>query len=140
MILRTLPLAFLLLTASGSSDANGVQNASAVSPTGPQQAAASKLTAAYLEGAWCYTHHVAGNERSDENLSYVFSTDGSLLYQVNSTTSIDKPGSYTIKNGHLKIIPTLRFFDFTVDTLEPDAMVLKMAYGKAHWRRGACPE
>lgn len=138
MNLQMLPLALLLLTACGSSDTNGVQNTSALPPTGPQQAGASKLTAVYLEGAWCYTHHVAGKDRSDENLSYVFSTDGSLLYQVNSTASIDKPGRYTITNGHLKIIPTLRFFDFTVDTIEPDAMVLKMAYGKAYWHRGTC--
>ena len=135
MILRALPLALLLLTACGSSDTNDKQSTPAASKT--DYAASDKLTPAYLAGTWCYTHHVTGGERSDENMTYIFSADGSLLYQVNPTTDVDKPGSYTIDSGHLKISPTLRFFDFTVETIEPDAMVLK-GMGQSYWQRGAC--
>lgn len=137
MILRALPLALLLLTACGSSDSDVKQSTPAV-PTADQEASGA-LTPAYLEGTWCYTHHVTGGERSDEMMTYIFATDGSLLYQVNSSTAVDKPGSYTIDNGHLKISPTLRFFDFTVESIEPDAMVLK-GMGQAYWRRGACSD
>lgn len=133
MTLRMLPLALLMLAACGSTDADGAQSAAS-------QSVSSKLTAGYLEGSWCYTHHVAGGERSDDKINYVFSANGSLLYQVNPTTAINKPGTYTIENGHLRIIPTLRFFDFTVEAIEPDAMVLKMPMGKAYWQRGACSE
>ena len=137
MILRVLPLAFLLLTACGSSDTDDKQSTPAVAKA--DQSASGALTPAYLDGSWCYSHHITGGERSDENMTYIFSADGSLLYQVNSTTPVEKPGSYTIDNGHLKISPTLRFFDFTVETIEPDAMVLK-GMGQSYWRRGACSE
>ena len=71
-------------------------------------------------------------------MSYIFSDDGTLLYQGNPETEIEKPGTYTIENGHLKIMPTLRFFDFTIESIDPDEMVLKMAYGLAFWERGTC--
>lgn len=138
MTLRALPLAFLLLTACGSNDTDGKQSAPAVAKS-DQTSVSDKLTPAYLDGTWCYSHHIVGGERSDEMMTYIFSADGSLLYQVNPTTDVDKPGSYTIDNGHLKISPTLRFFDFTVESIEPDAMVLK-GMGQSFWRRGACSE
>ena len=137
MILRALPLAFLLLTACGSSDTDDKQSTPATAKTAP--AASGALTPAYLEGTWCYSHHIVGGERSDEMMTYIFSADGSLLYQDNSSTPVENPGSYTIDNGHLKISPTLRFFDFTAETIEPDAMVLK-GMGKSFWQRGACSE
>lgn len=138
MILRALPLAFLLLTACGSSDTDDKQSTPTVSQT-DQAAVSGELTPAYLAGTWCYSHHITGGERSDENMTYIFSADGSLLYQDNSTTPVEKPGSFTIDNGHLKISPTLRFFDFTAETIGPDAMVLK-GMGQSFWRRGACSE
>ncbi len=144
MILRALPLTFLLLAACGASDPDVTQSPPAVADSASAMAdgapaVSSELTPAYLDGSWCYSHHIVGGERSDEMMTYIFSTDGSLLYQVNSTTPVENPGTYTIDNGHLKISPTLRFFDFTVDTIEPDAMVLK-GMGQSFWRRGACSD
>lgn len=136
MILRTCLPAVLLLAACGQNDAESGQEAQPAS--GPDSDLAAKLTPAYLKGDWCYSHNVIQDERNDEMMSYVFSDDGTLLYQVNQTTAVEKPGSYTIENGHLKIMPTLRFFDFTAESIEPDTMVLKMAYGLAVWKRGSC--
>lgn len=136
MISRAIFPAVLLLVACSQGDAESGEQALSVSS--PDSDVASQLTPAYLKGAWCHSHNVMGDERSDEAMSYVFSDDGTLLYQVNPTTQIEKPGTYTIENGHLKIMPTLRFIDFTVESIDPDAMVLKMAYGLAFWNRGTC--
>ncbi|MGB5778955.1 hypothetical protein [Allopontixanthobacter sediminis] len=136
MISRAIFPSALLLAACGQGGAEGGEQASPVSLAEGDTAAA--LTPAYLQGGWCYSHNVMGDERSDEMMSYIFSDDGTLLYQVNPETEIEKPGTYTIEEGHLKIIPTLRFFDFTIESIDPDAMVLKMAYGLAYWERGTC--
>ncbi len=128
--------AVLLLAACGQSGAEG--NPAAAPASGPESALSAKLTPSYLKGEWCYSHNVIQNEDNEEMMSYIFSDDGTLLYQNNPTTEVDNPGSYTIENGHLKIMPTLRFFDFTVESIEPDQMVLKMAYGLAVWKRGSC--
>ncbi len=136
MISRAIFPAVLLLSACGQGGAEGGEQASPVSQAATGVTAA--LTPAYLQGGWCYSHNVMGDERSDEMMSYIFSDDGTLLYQVNPETEIEKPGTYTIEEGHLKIMPTLRFFDFTVESIDPDAMVLKMAYGLAYWERGTC--
>ncbi len=134
-----MPLAAMcLLAACGQSDAESGQDPSPAS--GPDDALSAQLTPAYLKGEWCFSHIIAGGERSDEMMAYEFSDDGTVMYQVNPATPVENPGSYTIDNGHLKILPTLRFFDFTAETIEPDAMVLKMAYGLAYWQRGSCGE
>jgi hypothetical protein len=125
----------LLLAACGQ---NGAEGNPAAPASGPESALSAKLTPSYLKGEWCYSHNVIQNEDNEEMMSYVFSDDGTLLYQNNPNTEVEKPGTYTIENGHLKIMPTLRFFDFTVESIEPDEMVLKMAYGLAVWKRGSC--
>lgn len=137
MLSRTIIVpALLLLAACGQNGAEG--NPAAAPSSGPEGALAAKLTPAYLKGEWCYSHNVIQNEDNEEMMSYVFSDDGTLLYQNNPNTEVENPGTYTIENGHLKIMPTLRFFDFTVESIEPDELVLKMAYGLAVWKRGSC--
>ncbi len=79
-----------------------------------------------------------GDERSDEMLSYIFSQDGTLLYQNNPTTEIDRPGTYVIEGRNLKIKPTLAFFNMELESMSQDEFILKMAYGKMYWSRGAC--
>ena len=154
MISRAFPLVFFFLAACGSGNNNEVQSAKAADGVKSASAAdvprsgidanargqkvSGQLTAAYLEGSWCYSHFIADGERSEEMMDYVFSVDGSLLYQTNARTAVDKPGSYTIRDGHLKLVPTMRFMDLVVVTIERDAMVLKMANGQAFWQRGAC--
>lgn len=132
---RILLLTTLFVGACGQGDGAAAPGASA---EGPDSASSGKLTPAYLSGDWCYSHNVISDERSDEGLSYRFAADGSLLYQVNQSTPVEKPGSYTIEEGHLKISPTLRFFDFTVESIDPESMVLRMTYGLAFWKRGSC--
>ncbi len=154
MISRAFALMLVFLAACGSGNntealsakaVDGVESTSAadITRSGTDAEATGEnvpdqLTGAYLEGSWCYSHFIVDDERSDEMMDYVFSADGSLLYQTNSETAVDKPGSYTIRDGHLKLVPTMRFIDLVVVTIESDAMVLKMANGQAFWRRGAC--
>ena len=137
---RTFLLPTLLLAACSQSDAVGDKASETALGTGTGGGPSANVTPAYLKGDWCYSHVIAGDERSDEMMTYAFSEGGTLLYQVNPTTPVEMPGSYTIVDGHLKIMPTLKFFDFTVESIDPDAMVLKMAYGLTFWERGACKQ
>ncbi|MGB5483714.1 hypothetical protein [Parasphingorhabdus sp.] len=126
----------LLLSACGQSEEQGATSAENGEETSTAQVAG--LTPAYLEGQWCYTHSLIGDERSDEMLSYIFAQDGTLLYQNNPSTEIEKPGTYAIDGGSIKIEPTLAFFNMQLESLSQDEMVFKMAYGLMHWSRGAC--
>jgi hypothetical protein len=132
---RIFILPILLLAAC---DETGDSASDSAPSAGADTGLSAKLTPAYLKGDWCYSHNVISEERSDEGMTYAFSDDGTLLYQTNPNTAVENPGSYTIDNGHLKILPTLRFFDFTAESIDPDGMVLRMAYGLAVWKRGSC--
>jgi hypothetical protein len=128
----------LLLSACGQTDDSGSKSANTVAAATPDMAKAAGLTPAYLEGQWCHTHNIMGDERSDEMLSFIFSPDGTLLYQTNPSTEIDKPGSYVIDGNSIKIKPTLAFFNMELEGMSQDAFILKMAYGQMYWSRGAC--
>ncbi len=138
MKFRTALLLPLILSACGQAEDQGATSAETVNAAGPESAQAADLTPAYLEGQWCYTHAIMGDERSDEMLSYIFSQDGTLLYQTNSSTEIEKPGTYVIDGNSIKIKPTLAFFNMQLESMSQDEMVFKMAYGQMHWSRGAC--
>ena len=92
-----------------------------------------------LAGAWCYSHYSAGGERGEVSGTYLFHPDGSLLYQTNPSTPVDRPGRYSIDGDTLKIEPTLAFFTFKLKSEEPDRLVFS-AMGAEHvFLRGACP-
>lgn len=129
---------FLLLAACGQAGDAGSKSAETLAAAKPDAPQAAGLTPAYLEGQWCHTHNIMGDERSDEMLGYIFSPDGTLLYQTNSSTEIEKPGSYIIDGKNIKIKPTLAFFNMELESKSQDAFVLKMAYGEMYWSRGAC--
>ncbi len=129
----------LLLSACSEADDPGSKSADTMTAAKSAAAEADGLTPAYLEGQWCHTHNIMGDEQSDEMISYIFAPDGTLLYQTNSSTEIDNPGSYAIAGRNIKIKPTLAFFNMDLESLSRDAFVLKMAYGKMYWSRGACP-
>ena len=138
MKFRTFLLLPLLLSACGQAEDQGATAASTGAEAAAPATQAAGLTPAHLEGQWCYSHILIGDERSDEMINYIFSQDGTLLYQTNSSTGIDNPGSYVIDGSSIKITPTLASFDMQLESLSQDAMVFKMAYGLMHWSRGTC--
>jgi hypothetical protein len=138
MKFRTALILPLLLSACGQADDQGSNAAEADNGAGAEAAQAAGLTPAYLEGQWCFTHTLIGDERSDEMLSFIFSQDGTLLYQTNSSTEIEEPGNYVIDGNSIKIKPTLAFFNMELESMSQDQFILKMAYGQMYWSRGAC--
>lgn len=138
MKFRTALLLPLLLSACGQSEDQAASSAGIWNAAGASEVAVAGLTPAHLEGPWCYSHNMISDERSDEMLGFVFAQDGTLLYQTNSATEIEKPGSYVIDGSSIKIKPTLAFFNMQLESLSKDEMVFKMAYGLMYWTRGAC--
>ena len=135
---RTALVLPFLLAACGQAEDKGASSAEATNDAGGKTAQATDLTAAHLEGPWCHSHNLMGDERSDEMLSYIFSQDGTLLYQTNSSTAIEEPGTYVLDGNGIKIKPTLAFFDMQLESLSQDEMVFKMPYGLMYWTRGTC--
>lgn len=127
-----------LLSACGQANDPGSESAEMMAAAKPETAQAPGFTPAYLEGQWCHTHNIMDNERSDEMLSYIFSQDGTLLYQNNPSTEVDRPGSYAIEGRNIKIKPTLAFFNMELQSMSRDEFILKMPYGEMHWSRGGC--
>lgn len=99
--------------------------------------ASVQLTAEFLEGEWCYTHYMAGAQRNDENINYVFNADGTLRYQNNSNTAVDRPGGYEIDGAELKINPVFAAFTLTASLVTETEFVLS-GLGDHHFARGAC--
>ena len=96
-------------------------------------------SADWLAGEWCFERYTAGGEVSEENITYIFEPDGTLLYQTNSSTPVDMPGSFEIADGKLVIKPALALFPFEEATRTDDGMVLRWGTsGEFHWTRGAC--
>ncbi len=120
---------------SGEGD-SPLQDPAAAAPE--TAAAASPITPEYLAGEWCYLRYEAGGEVSLENITYVFAADGTLKYQNNSSTEVDKPGTFEVKDGILKIKPALAMFDFLPVTVDKDAMILEAMGAQSFWKRGAC--
>ncbi len=133
----TLVLPFLL-AACGQAEDKGAASPEATNGAGAESAQTAGLTPAYLEGPWCFTHMLIEDEKSDEMLSYIFSQDGTLLYQTNSSTEIENPGTYAIDGNRIKIKPTLAFMDMQLENLSQDMLIFKTPFGEMYWSRGAC--
>jgi hypothetical protein len=99
---------------------------------------AAKVTPQYLSGEWCYLRYEGGGETSEENITYVFAEDGTLKYQNNSSTPVDKDGSYSLDGGVVNIKPALTFFKFVPVAVEEASMILEASGVQSYWARGAC--
>jgi len=100
-------------------------------------AVASAFTPEYLAGPWCYSHYEAGGERETQNINYIFHEDGTLLYQNNPQTPVEKPGTYTMEGDTIKIKPTFMMFDFKLKSKSDNQFVLD-AFGDHVFVRGEC--
>lgn len=138
MKFRTALVLPMLLAACGQAEDKGATSAEAANSAGVESAQAAGLTPAYLEGQWCFSHLLIEGERTDEQINYIFSPDGTLLYQTNSSTEIEEPGTYVIDGNRIKIKPTLAFMDMQLESLSPDLLIFKTPYGQMFWPRGAC--
>ena len=114
------------------------ETASAEATTDAARGGLAGLTPAYLEGDWCYESYRAGEETEEVGETYRFNADGTLLYQNNPTTPVDREGRWEVADGKFTIYPTLEFLPFRGATLEDDAMTLEGSFGQHHWSRGAC--
>lgn len=92
----------------------------------------------YLDGPWCYSHYEAGGQRNEQNIDYVFNSDGSLLYQNNSGSAVDRPGTWSIQGERVNIHPTFMAFRLKVKEETSDRLVLT-GLGNHVFTRGACP-
>lgn len=99
--------------------------------------AAGTLTVEDIAGTWCYRYYEAGGEREDQNITYVFNSDGTLLYNNTPGAPTDKPGSYSIDGDSMEIEPTFAVFTLTVESQEKDRFVLD-GLGKHVFVRGEC--
>lgn len=99
--------------------------------------AAGALTAEDLAGIWCYSHYEAGGEREDQNITYVFNSDGTLQYNNTPGAPTDKPGTYSIDGDSIEIEPTFAVFNLTVKSREEDRFVLS-GLGEHVFARGEC--
>lgn len=109
----------------------------AVSDTGK-----AVITRSYLTGQWCYAYIEAGfsgdKQRDEQNITYLFNEDGSLLYQNNPTTPVEKEGSYDLDEGKLTILPALRFLPHEIYSVDEDRFVLGNSVTQLAFTRGAC--
>ena len=140
MRLIDLAAALAALSLAGCSGEEGApdKTAPAQKPKAAASGAAGPVTPEYLAGEWCYLRYEAGGEESQENITYIFAADGTLTYQTNSSTAVDQPGSYTVRDGILKIMPALASFDFVPVSATKEGMMLEAMGARSFWKRGAC--
>lgn len=122
---------------SDSGDSSNARTGAAEPAAAPAPKAAA-VTGEYLAGAWCYAFWESMGESENVGETYIFSADGSLLYQHTPTSPVDRPGSWEVEQGKLRILPKMMGFNLTVKSVSPDEMVLD-SMGDHHFRRGACP-
>jgi hypothetical protein len=84
----------------------------------------TKITAEYLIGAWCYRYYSSEDEIEEQNINHVFREDGTLLFQNNAQSQMNRIGDWSIDGDALIIDPTLAAFRTTVKSVEPDKFVL----------------
>jgi hypothetical protein len=103
----------------------------------PQASLSAQLTPGYLQGAWCYSHYDVGGSREDQNITYLFQADGSLLYQGAPGGALTQRGRYRIEGDTVRIEPSLMLFALTVASTTNDSFVLQ-GMGEHHFVRGRC--
>jgi len=137
---------FLIFACGGNAqdrDKRGNSDTSLTSQTADSTADIS-LTLAYLDGEWCHAYFEAGygddKERGDQNITYIFKSNGKLLYQNNPNTPVEKEGSYKLKDGKLKILPTLRFLPSEIYSVHEDHFMLGNSVTQLAFIRGACKD
>lgn len=136
-------LALLLaLTGCGENANHGAVNAESLADPRtlpvPGMNASSGISAEYLAGPWCYLHYQAGRERSEEQIDYVFNEDGTLLYQNNPTTPVDRKGIWKLEDGQLSIGPSLWTVTTEIHSVEDGRLVLGNDSIQLVLARGAC--
>jgi hypothetical protein len=99
-----------------------------------------ELTADYLEGRWCYADIDFGGQTEAVAVEYVFNMDGTLEYQVSSTSERMAPGTWAIADGQLEIKPALVFFDLVIADVADDRFELDAMGGRHRFLRGACAD
>ena len=104
----------------------------------PAFAGSIQMSSEYLSGEWCYTHYEAGGEKEQENITYIFSSDGTLLYQNSSLSKeVGSKGSYTIVGDELKIRPVFAAFTLRIKSIEASTFVLT-GFGDHYFVKGRC--
>lgn len=104
----------------------------------PGRTASPGVSAAYLAGPWCYLHFQAGSQRRDEHIDYVFSEDGTLLYQNNPDTPVDREGVWKLEDGQLSIGPSLWVVTTQIHSVEDGRLVLGNDSSQLVLARGPC--
>ncbi|HET8818698.1 MAG TPA: hypothetical protein VFM73_04070 [Xanthomonadaceae bacterium] len=129
----------LLLPGTGCSrEGDATATAATVANAEAPADKARAIDAAYLAGPWCFAYYEAGGERSDENIDYVFRNDGTLLYQNNSGSAIDREGSWTLAADELAVGPAVWAISKRIHSVAKDRFVLGNDYTQVVFQRGAC--
>lgn len=98
---------------------------------------AAELTEDYLEGLWCFSHSMSGQDRTDEMRTYVFEKGGKYSSQTSSMSSRMNDGfSYQILPGKLKLKPEFPG-EIKVTSVSEDQMVLNY-FVDFYFIRGEC--
>lgn len=129
----------IALLASCSNEPNDVPSQDGNADNAPTQATLVNIDIDDLVGEWCHERYEAGGEVSQEQITYIFKPDGSLIYQNSPTARLDRPGSYEITPGGLKLLPTFMMFDLKVIEATEESFVLSTGVDTAfYWTRGRC--
>jgi hypothetical protein len=137
-------MAILVITACGGSETPARENTAAPESGGTATAEGNAadsdppaITADYLAGAWCYTHFVADDDQKDQNVTYIFKKDGTLLFQSEPMGAVDQPGTWNFDGERLRINPYFMFFNLKLKSKEQDQLVLD-SMGHHFFQRGSC--
>jgi hypothetical protein len=98
----------------------------------------SAISAAYLAGPWCHLYWEAGGERSDERINYIFDADGTLAYQNNPASPVDRGGSWTLDGEDLSVGPAIWSVATRIHSVDADRFVLGEERAQVVFARGAC--
>ena len=103
----------------------------------PTPMMAVELTEDYLQGAWCFTHSLAGKERSEEMRNYIFDKGGTYSHQTSSMSNRIKGGfTYQILPDTLKLKPEFPG-ELKIKSLSENQMVLDY-FVDLYFMRGEC--
>lgn len=99
---------------------------------------AEQLTVDYLEGPWCHSHSLSGNDRQDEMKNYLFDKNGTFSYQQSKYNKKLTPGfKYEILPDKLKLKPIFPG-ELEVKSVKQEEMILNY-FVDLYFIRGECP-